>query len=581
MRTYGVHYHEFRATCGTLQDKNKPFSGLSDTGELMAIYHASIKSFSRGKGESSVAAAAYRAGIDLVCTTSHALHRYSHRHGVASYQMLAPKGAPAWCLDAHVFWDLNEAHERRANSRLARELEVSLPNELGEREREDLAIALGRMLVKRYQVAVLVAIHKPDKEGDQRNHHTHLLMSARQVGPDGLGKRAGEAFDARGGKGAEEIREVRAIVSRMINEHLAAAGIDATVDHRSLKDQATAARARGDLEAAAELSRPPTKHLGQAITAMLRRGAFDPLTKQASGEAEKAMDDAIAKAIREGKLVETSIGHSRESAFLDHIGELEKTQHQPEKSAQAPKVTPATLPLVRGRPVSVWSPSAAGLHLSRLGRLGRMRGVGAELLNAEAELIEQWLQAQLEAAKAALESLQAVGIQMQKPLLDAVASLNRPRVAVYGTKDFLFEDTEELTASIVEFAAALCEPSQMRDRVQRARVFLSGLEASGAGSRSAEMVSARRALTRAKANVSSPARRSSDLRIREAQKNMDELRERFEDRFYVSSYGSTYSSADPPFPEMTREQGGGDRKSDSNRQELRPNLKPLSSRPRI
>lgn len=95
------------------------------------------------------------------------------------------------------------------------------------------------------------------------------------------------------------------------------------------------------------------------------------------------------------------------------------------------------------------------------------------------------------------------------------------------------------------------------------------------------MVSARRALTRAKANVSSPARRSSDLRIREAQKNMDELRERFEDRFYVSSYGSTYSSADPPFPEMTREQGGGDRKSDSNRQELRPNLKPLSSRPRI
>ena len=50
----------------------------------MAIYHASIKSFSRGKGESSVAAAAYRAGIDLVCTTSHTLHRYSHRQGVAS-----------------------------------------------------------------------------------------------------------------------------------------------------------------------------------------------------------------------------------------------------------------------------------------------------------------------------------------------------------------------------------------------------------------------------------------------------------------------------------------------------------------
>ena len=125
----------------------------------MAIYHASIKSFSRGKGESSVAAAAYRAGLDLVCTTTHRLHRYSHRHGVSSYQMLAPKGAPKWCLDANVFWDANEAHERRANARVARELEVSLPTELAAKQRTALAVALGQMLVDRYQAAVLVAIH--------------------------------------------------------------------------------------------------------------------------------------------------------------------------------------------------------------------------------------------------------------------------------------------------------------------------------------------------------------------------------------------------------------------------------------
>jgi len=359
----------------------------------------------------------------------------------------------------------------------------------------------------------------------------------------------------------------------MLNEHLAAAGIEATVDHRSLHDQANAARARGDHKAAEELSRPPTKHLGQAITAMLRRGVLDPLEKRAGSDTE-AMDDAIAKAIREGRYVETSIGHSRESAFLDRIGELEKTQHQPEKSAEAPAARPATTTLARGRPVPVWSPSATARHLSRLGRLGRMRGVGAEFLNAEAELIEEWLASQQEAARAALDSLQECGIHMQKPLLDAAASLNRPRVSVYGTHDFFFEDTEELTAAIVEFAAALCEPAQMRDRAHKARVFLSGLEASGAGQRSAEMVSARRALTRAQANISSPARRSSDLRIREAQKNMDELRERFEDRFYVSSYGATYQSSNPPFTEVAREQGGGERKSDSNRQELKPRARP-------
>ena len=538
----------------------------------MAIYHASIKSFSRGKGQSSVAAAAYRAGIDLVCTTSHKVHRYSQRSGVESYKMLAPAAAPKWCLDANVFWDVNEAHETRANSRLARELEVSLPTELNCKQRNGLATALGQMLVDRYQAAVLVAIHQPSKEGDQRNHHTHLLMSARQVGPAGLGKRAGEAFDARGGKGAEEIREVRAMVSKTINAHLAAAGVEDTVDHRSLRDQARAAFDQGHFEKASELNRPATTHLGQAITAKLRRGDIDPLEKKASGEAEKAMDYAISRAIAEGKLVETTIGHSHESAYLDRLSELDRAHYRPEKSASPSAPKAPTTTLVRGRPVPAWSPSSAALHLSRMARLGRMRGVGSELLNAEARLIEEWLESQMEAARSSLEILQACGIQMQKPLLDAVSSLKRPRVAIYGTKDFFFEDTEEFTASIVEFSAALCEPSQMRDRAHRARVFLSGLESSGAGQRSSEMVSARKALTRANANISSPARRSSDLRIRAAQKTMDELRERFEDRYHVTSFDAPYMPAEPPFPELGA--SGGARKSDSNRQEHKPRQRP-------
>lgn len=543
----------------------------------MAIYHASIKSFSRGKGESSVAAAAYRAGIDLVCTTSHKVHRYSHRHGVVSYQMLAPAGAPKWCLDAKVFWDLNEAHERRANSRLARELEVSLPNELGAMQRKTLAVELGQMLVDRYQVAVLVAIHAPGKEGDQRNHHTHLLMSARQVGPEGLGKRAGEEFDARGGKGAEEIREVRAIVSKMINAHLADAGLEDTVDHRSLRDQASAAMARGDHQLAAELSRAPTKHLGQAITAMLRRGEIDPLMKQAATREERTMDDAITRAIREGKLVETPLGHSHESAQLDREREVYDSVIKPEKSVgSAAPGRPAASTLVRGRVVPVWSPSKLALHLGRLGRLGRMRGVGSELLNAEAELIEQWLQSQMEAAKAALEVLQACGVQMQKSLLDAVATLKRPRVAIYGTKDFFFEDTEELTAKIVEYAAALCEPQQMRDRAHRAQVFLSGVETGGASPRSPEMISARRALTRAKANISSTARRANEVRAREALQAMMEARARIEEQFHVTSFDSPCMPAEPPFPELLPGKGGGERKSDSNRQEHR-----LRPRPRV
>ena len=54
---------------------------------------------------------------------------------------------------------------------------------------------------------------------------------------------------------------------------------------------------------------------------------------------------------------------------------------------------------------------------------------------------------------------------------------------------------------------------------------------------------------------------------------MIEMRERFEDRFHVNSFDSPYMPADP-FPEMAAGQGGGERKSDSNRQELRPKQRP-------
>lgn len=183
----------------------------------MANYHAHIKSFSRGKGESSVAAAAYRAGIDLVDSRTQKLHRYSKRKGVLSYHMLAPAGSPDWCNDAAVFWDMNENKESRANARLARELEATLPHELTKEQREKLGLELGQMLVDRYQAAVLVALHAPSSQGDQRNFHVHLLMSARKITPEGFGERAGAAFDATKGGGAEEIKVVRELVGKIIN----------------------------------------------------------------------------------------------------------------------------------------------------------------------------------------------------------------------------------------------------------------------------------------------------------------------------------------------------------------------------
>lgn len=282
-----------------------------------------MKSFSRGKGQSATAAAAYRAGLKIRDERTGETHDYTRRGGVVASMMLAPDGAPDWCHDPTAFWNQNEQTETRKNARVAREVEVSLPAELSAEQRQALAVDLGQMLVDRYSVAALVAVHAPDKGGDDRNHHTHILLSARQVGPDGVGARAMSEFDARQGAGKKAIQELREAVAGRINHHLALAGLGVRVDHRSLAEQARAAEAKGDLAQAAALTREPTKHQGKAATAALRRGhVLDRVrtNQQIITDNGQALAGYLRRAEAEGRLQDAPHGQ-HEQAKNDRIRE--------------------------------------------------------------------------------------------------------------------------------------------------------------------------------------------------------------------------------------------------------------------
>ncbi|HDS1311575.1 TPA: MobA/MobL family protein, partial [Stenotrophomonas maltophilia] len=276
----------------------------------MAIYSVQVKSLSRGKGDSATAAAAYRAGLCLD-DPSGARHDYSKKGGVLSVDMLAPDGAPAWATDPHQLWAKVEEHETRKNARVAREVLAALPHELTPEQRRGLAKDLGQLLVDRYGIAAQVALHAPDKGGDNRNFHAHILITARVVGPDGFGNSAAKVLDEFKA-GAQELKDLRAAIGARINAALDAAGVSERVDHRRLDEQKAEALERGDFSTVAQLDRAPTKHEGKAVTQARRRGERLPRAKRndrlkTAGERRfnkhtRRFEDLKAKAAADGRL---------------------------------------------------------------------------------------------------------------------------------------------------------------------------------------------------------------------------------------------------------------------------------------
>lgn len=283
----------------------------------MAIYHSRVKVFSRSRGDSAVAAAAYRAGLLLIDHLTGQRHDYRRRGGVVETICLVPQDAPDWALIPGELWPKAEAAENRKNSVVAREFEVALPHELNDEQRSQLATAIGQALVARYGFAVQASIHSPGSR-DGLNHHVHLLATTRRLTSDGFAEKTRE-LDG-GASGKIEIEWVRQTMASTINEHLAAAGIDARVDHRRLEVQAEEALARGDWAEAMVLSRQPTKHMGKAASALERRGVLTELGAENARivrENEEAFERLLAQAEQEGRATPSSAGHSHNQAQRD------------------------------------------------------------------------------------------------------------------------------------------------------------------------------------------------------------------------------------------------------------------------
>ncbi|WP_435641774.1 MobQ family relaxase [Micavibrio aeruginosavorus] len=204
----------------------------------MAIYHCSLRVFSRADGHSAVAAAAYRAGAVLHDERRGHTHRYHNRKGVVASFIITPPQAPEITRNRVTLWNAVEAAETRKNSRVAREIILALPHELPAPARESLTRDMALWLVERYNVAVDTSLHSPvDGDGhDPRNHHAHLLFTTREVTKDGLGKKTRILDDRE--QGPQEVELIHTIWEALANNALEHAGLNhAKIDRRTLDDQ--------------------------------------------------------------------------------------------------------------------------------------------------------------------------------------------------------------------------------------------------------------------------------------------------------------------------------------------------------
>jgi len=242
----------------------------------MAIFHLTIQVITRGKGKSAVAAAAYRAGERITNEYNGYTSDYTKKTGIVHTEILLPDNAPTSFKDRATLWNSIETFEGNSNAQLAREIEFSLPVELGMEQN----ISLAHEYVKKHFVdkgmVADVAIH--DK-GDG-NPHCHVMLSLRPLEQDGTwGAKSRKEYilDDNGERiklpsGEWKSRKINAVDwndktkaedwrkgwADILNKHLEQHGHAERVDHRSYERQGNGLI--------------PTIHLGVAAHQMEQKG---------------------------------------------------------------------------------------------------------------------------------------------------------------------------------------------------------------------------------------------------------------------------------------------------------------------
>ena len=297
----------------------------------MALYHFHVARVLRSRGQSSVEAAAYRAGEKLEDHYYGKTADYTHKGGVICSEIMAPDYVPESFHNRETLWNAVEDVERHPKAQLAYSFDIALQNEFSLDDNIEIA---RRFVMENFVAKGIIAdmaIHDPDKEGGIPNPHIHVMCPIRPMKEDGtwgekqkreylVDKNGNPILDAKGKQKynavpttdwhcPEVLEGWRKAWADLVNEEFQKRGMDAQIDHRSFADQG--------------IELIPQVHEGPHVRKMEAKGI---VTKKGSlNRWIKEINDGIKVLSKQLKNIITNI-----SELMKVIAEMEVEVKQPE-----------------------------------------------------------------------------------------------------------------------------------------------------------------------------------------------------------------------------------------------------------
>lgn len=202
---------------------------------------------------SAVAAAAYVSRTKTWDKRYTKAQDYSRKTDHAWSGILAPDHAPAWVCDRQKLWTAVEEREdqstRKDTAQLFRGTVVALPRELTMEQNIKLITDYIRNEYVSQGMIADINIHNPKASDGLDQPHAHVMLTMRDIGPNGFGLKRRDWNDVDfGNKDGGKHHRAKAIKGGFldqrrkswadyVNAALADAGFDSRIDHRTLEAQ--------------------------------------------------------------------------------------------------------------------------------------------------------------------------------------------------------------------------------------------------------------------------------------------------------------------------------------------------------